>query len=144
MTGRITVAGAKTFGQQIFGRPSEPPAAYYLALVRQISPTVFNTGNELDEVSGLDTGYARVEIPNTPGQWASQSTNRINSQDLPFGYALVEWGVIKYWALCSQPTAGDVLAYGTLTQPIDVHPSDRVVLPGGSLVFGINVLYQGD
>lgn len=144
MTGRITKAGAEYFIATLFGQTQEPAESYWVGLAGTISPTIFANGSELNEPDSIGSGYVRKEIPNNVASWASTGDGLVRSNNVALTWpaATTDWGQIKYWALCSAEIEGLIYAYGSLTTPVDVNPTDIVVLGVGQLAFSADVLYQ--
>lgn len=135
MAGRLTLWGAGEILQTFFGRTAEPPASFYLALIKDTAPTPYVSGEELDEPSS-DVGYARVEIVNDPTMW-SDSSGQLqlvsNNEDLYFVTATADWGRISYWALCNQDQGGYVYLVGQMEEAQVVSAGDQVVMSANAL-----------
>lgn len=136
MSGRLTLWGAGELLQSFFTRDAEPPAYFYLALIRTISPTPYVSGDELDEPD-IESGYARVEISNELSTWGDGSgqLNLVANQlEIPFITALTDWGHIGYWALCNTDTGGYVYFVGDLEEDHIIYAGDQAVIGAGALV----------
>jgi hypothetical protein len=135
MAGRLSLWGAGEILQSFFGRSTEPPPSYYLALIKDIAPTPYVSGVELDEPSAED-GYQRVEITNEVTSWAD-STGVLhvvaNVNDLLYVTAVNDWGRIAYWALCNEQEGGYVYFMGDMEEELAVFAGDQVVITAGEL-----------
>lgn len=110
-----------------------PPATFYVALLTT-NPTR-NDGTGLVECA--DSGYARIGITASTG-WSAISTNADNLHDqisntsaLTFGAAAVSYTVVGI-ALYDAPTAGNLLAYASVTS--------QAVAVGNEYVIAANAL----
>jgi hypothetical protein len=133
MAGRLTLWGASQLLTTYFTRNAEPPAYFYLALVKDIAPTPYMDGSELSEPDATD--YARIEIPNDLVNWTNDSVPQeiANSLDAQFITAVSDWGEIGYWALCNAQVDGYNLIVGDLENPVLIEAGDQVVIPEGDL-----------
>jgi len=124
-----------------FSKTKEPPENYYLALIRQIAPTPFVSGAELDEPDGM--GYARLRIPNNSVYWSNESQPQVMLmvENLSFQMATDNWGMIRYWALCNAEAEGFVYATGSLETVQDVPEGEVVQLLGSDLAISIGPFY---
>lgn len=87
------------------------PANIYMAL-STADPTDAGTG--LAEPSG--NNYSRATI--TSNFTAAAATRAIaNNSDIVFPQASGSWGTISHWAIFDSGTAGNMLAYGSITTP---------------------------
>lgn len=133
MSGRITLWGASQLLMCYFARTAIPPASFYLALVRDVAPTPWASGLELDEPDVED--YQRVEVANDLLNWAndSQPHEVASMASITFMEAVSDWGMIRYWALCDSPSGGNVLFNGDMENPVLVAAGDQVEIPDGDL-----------
>ncbi len=101
-----------------------PPATIYVGLFTA-APTDAGGGTA---VSG--GGYARQAVtfsaPTTPGQTS-------NSADVVFPTATADWGTIVAFALFDAATAGNMLAWGTLTTNKTILSGDQAKFAAGNL-----------
>jgi len=138
---RITLAGAELFAAQMFGQAVTPAEEYWIGLCLT-SPTVSMTGIELDEPNDTPT-YVRQRIGNNSGSWGTDSNlQRYNTVTLLFPAATVDWGIVKYWAMCSEDTEGLVYAFGDVVNPVDVKAGEDIAIGVGAMSFSMNVLFQ--
>jgi hypothetical protein len=87
-------------------------------------------GSGLTEPSG--NGYTRVQTFASDWNAASNSTLD-NSSDITFTQATGNWGTITHFALLDAATAGNMLAYGVLSQPKSISESDTARFEAGDL-----------
>lgn len=137
MAGFPTVRGAGEILRCFFGQSTTPPAAFYLALIREIPPNAFISGDELDEPVAAD--YARAEISNDTVNWNAPFMNSqlqvvSNQLDIEFGEAEEDWGSIGYWALTNAATGGYVYFYGQLESYQNIQEGDQAVVASDELV----------
>lgn len=133
MPGRLTVWGASQLLTTYFIKSSTPPPNFYLALIREIAPTPYVNGSELDEPDNDD--YARVQIANDTVRWAndSQPQEVYNAEPVSFTTATSDWGKIRYWALCNADVDGFNFLVGELENPLMITTGDQIVLSEGDL-----------
>lgn len=133
MAGRLTQWGAGELILSYFSRTSEPPASFWLALVKETAPTLYISGAELDEPENTD--YARVEIPNDYLNWSNESQPQVvvNDSDVLYVAATSDWGVLKYWALTNASVDGFNYFVGELEEPMNVLTGDTPMLGAGDL-----------
>lgn len=117
MTGQLTLYGAGELLNSFFGRGATPPNSFYLALIKDVAPTPYVNGNELDEPIG--GGYARAEVPNDAGTWSNAGALNITGLQttIEFVTATADWGTIRYWALCNDIVSGSPYFVGQLDSP---------------------------
>jgi hypothetical protein len=142
MSGRITVWGASQLLTSYFTKLNEPPPSFYLALVRNIAPTPYMDGSELDEPDSVD--YARIEIPNDTLNWANDSAPQEVYNLLPqqFITATTDWGQINYWALCNALVDGYNFVVGDLENPVLIHAGDQAVFSEGDLSLSLGPFFM--
>jgi len=141
MSGRLTVWGAGQLLTCYFNKTSEPPATFYLALVRTVAPTPYIEGAELDEPDNDD--YARVPIPNDLANWVndSQPQEIYNALPAAFVTATSDWGQINYWALCDAPIEGNNFMVGDLETPQLIMTGDQPAFDEGDLSVSLGPFY---
>lgn len=151
MTGRLTVWGAGELLTTFFGNGTgdgtaakDPPGSLWLALVRQVAPTPYMSGAEIDEPPAND--YARIEVPNDTLHWGNPFAPQLvqNQADIAFVMATSDWGECRFWALCNAPIDGFNYLVGDLTDPIVVEAGDTVVLSEGDLGVSLGPFYLTD
>jgi hypothetical protein len=111
----------------IFGKGSYTPPTIYVVL-STADPT--DTGSGLAEPSG--NGYARVQTSSS--DWNAASNGSLdNTGNITFGQATGNWGTITHFALFDAATAGNMLAYGALSQSKSISESDTARFKAGDL-----------
>lgn len=70
------------------------------------------------EVAG--GSYARAALTNDGSLFTRTGTVIKNDGIIPFAAASAPWGSLTHWGLADHPTAGNLLIYGELTDPISV------------------------
>lgn len=133
--GRPTLWGAAEILRSYFSRAATPPPSFYVALIVDVAPNPYITGDELSEpVVG---GYARAELPNDVTTWGDQNTGQLhmiyNIEDLAFTSATADWGIVSYWAMCDSVIGGNVLFVGEFEEPSYISNGDQVVIPAALL-----------
>lgn len=110
--------------------PYPPVQKLYLALYNG-DPTDTDFG---DEITG--NGYKRQEI-----KWVKTNLNYspdtiltvYNSQVVSYQQAKEEWGKITHFGFYDAPTGGNLLGYGTVTNPPFVRAGDSLVIKRAGL-----------
>ena len=111
----------------IFGKGSYTPPVIYVAL-STADPT--DDGSGFAEPSG--NAYARVQT--SASDWNAASGGSLdNAGDITFGQATGNWGTITHFALFDAATGGNMLAYGSLSQPKTIGGSDTAKFEAGDL-----------
>lgn len=135
--GRPTLWGAGEMLRAYFSQAAEPPPSFFLALIRDIEPNPYISGEELSEPLDDGNGYARVEIPNTLDSFGDLNTGQLhmiyNVADVVFTSALADWGNIGYWALCDSLVDGNVVFFGDFDEPAYISAGDVVTVPANLL-----------
>jgi hypothetical protein len=144
MAGRITVWGASQLLTAYMGRTTEPPPNFYLALIKDIAPTPYMSGSELDEPSNVD--YQRILIPNDLANWVNDSQPQEVYNVLPqqFITATSDWGKINYWALCNAVVDGYNFVVGDLENPVLLNTGDQVVFEEGDLSVALGPFFLAE
>ena len=133
MSGRITLWGAGQLMGSFFGKSSEPPDTFYLAVMRTTPPSPYVSGAELDEP---DTGsYQRVAIPNNILYWSNTGQIQVSllNATVAFTAATASWGEVRYWALCNAVLDGNAYFVGTLETPVTINNTDVLEIGAGDL-----------
>jgi hypothetical protein len=144
MSGRITVWGASELLSCFFTRNTEPPASFWLALIRTAAPTPYMSGLELDEPTVDD--YSRIEILNDNDDWSNLSQPHVMASVLPvtFNTATTDWGQIGYWALCNLDAGGMCYFVGDLENPLQVEIGDQVVVAEEDLSVSLGPFFMAE
>ena len=106
----------------VFGNAAySAPATLYVAL---------STSDPLDSNSGLaepaGNGYARVAVVNNLTNWpAAAGGLKSNGTAITFPLATGAWGTITHFAILDDPTAGNQLGHGVLTNTRVVGDGDQ-------------------
>lgn len=143
MAGQLTLWGAGELLRTFFGRSALPPTEFYLALIRQIPPTPYVSGLELDEPP-LEAGYSRALIVNDATSWdASGGLLHVvsNALDVAWPPALADWGRIGYWAICASQEGGYVYFVGKMEEEKSVLSGDTALVPADELVVELGPFY---
>lgn len=133
MAGSLTLWGAGQLLNTFFTGTAEVPTSLWLALVKDVPPTPYISGAELDEVDAED--YARLEIPNDSVHWSNDGQVQVMAldEDVSFATATSDWGVIKYWALCNASADGYNYFVGSFENPDTVLTGDVVLIPAANI-----------
>ena len=111
------------------------PSSLWLALCLSV-PMAGDDGTDLEEP--VDPAYyARQPYGLGEAWWTMTGRGTVeNVQAAVFGPSLtVDWGLINGWALCTDDTAGDLVAIGEVTNPYRVikGPEATVTVGAGML-----------
>ena len=111
----------------IFSKGSYTPPTIYVGL-STADPT--DSGSGLAEPSG--NGYARVQT--SASDWNSAANGSLdNAGNITFNQATGNWGTITHFALFDAATAGNMLAFGALSQSKTISESDTARFEAGDL-----------
>lgn len=106
------------------------PATLYLALTTA-PPDDSDTGDLLDEP--LDSAYARQAI-STGAAWSeAESGISILSAAVDFPVATESWIRIKYWALCTAATSGEVIMWAPFDIAYTIPAGQMLTIPAESI-----------
>ena len=142
MPGRLTIWGAGQILTSYYGRTTNPPAAFYLAVIKDVPPSPYMSGSEIKEPENSD--YQRVRIENDLANWSndSQPQEISNVRATKFITALSDWGEIKYWALCNAEVDGFNLLVGNLENPVVIMEGDQLELSEGDLSVSLGPFFM--
>ena len=117
----------KLFGNQTL----TVPGTYYIGLwTATLSDS--STGSTAGEPSG--GSYARVAVTNNTSNWDTVSGGATaNTNLIAFPMATASWGTVTYVGICDASSAGNLIAYGSLTSPLAVATYDTVMFQPGDL-----------
>lgn len=104
------------------------PATLYFALV------VGDPSGAGVEVSG--GSYARVGVTNNSTNFPAASGSpptKSNASAIVWTDPTGSWGTPTYWAIYDASTSGNLLRYGTITNPVAIATGSRVEIPAGEL-----------
>lgn len=139
MPSAITSFGANTMLDMIFGRHTEVPEQFYIALLTQ-PPGAQTTGELLSE-PGAGTGYARMALVNSNTSWGEAAGGFTSTiADITFPTATADWPVITHYALTDGMFAGGVYLYGSFAVPRKILTGDKVTVPAGLLSLTLSSL----
>jgi hypothetical protein len=102
----------------VLGNDTYTPPTIYVAL---------SASEPLDDASAVaepsGNGYARAET--CASDWSVSSGGSVsNATSITFPTASGSWGTITHFALFDSATGGNMLAYGSLSQPRAISNSD--------------------
>ena len=111
----------------LFGKGNYAPPVIHVGLSTS-DPT--ESGAGLSEPSG--NGYSRVQT--TEADWSVAVDGLLsNAADITFDAATGDWGTVTHFALFNAASAGNMLAYGALTQAKTIGNGDTVQFASGDL-----------
>jgi len=133
MSGQLTLWGAGEFINAVFTKTALIPNTFYLALIKDIAPTPYVSGAELDEPLG--GAYARAAVPNDVATWSNAGALNITALQVTINFiaATADWGTIRYWALCNATSGGSPYFVGQLDSPQTVLTGDIARVSPGDL-----------
>jgi hypothetical protein len=116
----------------IFGKGSYTPPTIYVGL-STTNPT--DNGSGLSEPSG--NGYARVQT--SASDWKAAANGSLNNtSNITFAQATGNWGTVSHFTLFDAATAGNMLAYGALSQSKSINESDTARFEAGDLQISLD------
>lgn len=116
----------------IFGKGSYTPPTIYVGL-STADPT--DSGSGLAEPSG--NGYARVQT--SASDWNAASNGSLdNAGNITFTQATGHWGTITHFALFDAASAGNMLAFGALSQSKSINESETTRFEAGDLQISLD------
>lgn len=133
MAGQLTQYGAGQFLNAVLSRTAIIPDTFYLAFIKDIPPTPYVSGAELDEpTSG---SYVRAVVPNDASTFSNAGSSNISTLQVPISFitATGDWGTMRYWALLDASIAGNPYFVGQLESPQSVLNGDTAVVSSGDL-----------
>lgn len=142
MSGHLTQWGASQLILACFSRAIPPPPKFYLALIKDVAPSLYVSGAEIDEPEAAD--YGRVEIPNDAMNWSNSSQPQVavNVMDVMYVAASTDWGICNYWALCNSPVEGMNYFVGDLDVPVNVTTGDTPMIGAGDLSVSLGPFFM--
>lgn len=116
----------------LFSKGNYTPPAIYVGL---------STADPSDDGSGLaepcDNGYARVAT--TGSDWNVASGGAVaNANDIIFPQATGSWGTITHFALFDAATGGNMLAHGSLSEPMEINSPNMAKIVAGSIYVALD------
>jgi len=111
----------------LFGKSTYSPPTIYVALS---AADPGESGSGLSEPTG--NGYARAQT--SASDWNTADGGLLdNAGAIEFNAATGDWGTMTHFALFDAETAGNMLAYGALSQAKTVNSGDTVEFAAGDL-----------
>lgn len=138
MPSGVSDYGSATWLSALFG-VTALPAAYYVALC-QAEPGAAMDGDILATIEPVDPAYARQPYPPGPTAWTANGPYLTNVQAITYSTPTAAWGYLTHFALCTQPSFGQVFAWGGLLNSQFVDPGVGILIPAGALVLGLHSL----
>ena len=111
----------------IFGKGSYTPPTIYVGL---------STADPTDDGSGLaePSGNAYTRVQTSASNWNAASNGALdNAGNITFAQSTGSWGTITHFALFDAAAAGNMLAYGALSQSKAIGESDTARFEAGDL-----------
>lgn len=106
----------------------------YLALFTSSSGLETNASASQLEIPTSGSGYARVTVPSFTSFTASTSGQSSNSVVFEFPVANSDWGNVSHIAFMDAETGGNVIFWGSVTNPRTVYNGDILRFGVGSIV----------
>lgn len=107
------------------------PETLYLALTTA-QPDEFDTGDLLDEP--IDPSYERQAIMTGATYWSeSESGIALFLEEVVFPVTTEPWNRIKYWVLCTEETAGNVIIWAQFESIYTLPAGQYLTIPTESL-----------
>lgn len=106
------------------------PATLYVGLSTTL-PT--DAGGNITEPSGAN-GYARVAVTNNLTNWpAAVGGAKSNGSAITFPTATGGWGTVGYFIIMDLASGGNMIGYGSLTNPKTIDSGDTASFAIGDL-----------
>jgi hypothetical protein len=87
----------------------------------------------------VGNGYARVPITNNKANWSTSTTGVLyNMTTVTFPVSTAPWGYIDYIAIFNSGVGGNMLAYGSGTNPQNIYAGNMPVFNSGSIVITLD------
>lgn len=117
-----------------------PPESYYITLLTD-EPGPAMDGDVIADLEPDDPAFARQLYLADADHWAVAAAYLTNAQTIDFGAPTVDWGLINHYALCTDPTGGDIYAWGEFLSPANVLVgTSAVTVPPGGIVIALSSL----
>lgn len=119
----------------VFGNAAyAAPATLYLGLS---TTTIVDAGTGITEPSG--NGYTRAAVTNNATNFpAASNGSKSNGTVINFPTPTGAWGTVVNFFVADASTAGNILAYGTLTVAQPIVSGNPVSFQVGALVFTLD------
>ena len=140
MPSGVSDFGAATWLAALFG-VIEPITGYYVALCAD-EPGPDIDGDMLADLEPgtADPTYQRVFYGVGAGNWGTNGNFLTTTNDVDFGLPGADWGIVNHFALCDQPSGGDIYAWGEFLNPQYVGADVQMLVPAGGLVLTLSSL----
>lgn len=139
MASGITKWGASYLLDVVFGKRSDTPTSFYVALLTQ-APGEQADGSLLVEPPS-SAGYARIELPNDTFSWGKASGGvTATLASVFYATATEDWPVITHYALCDAVVDGNVYLFGAFNVPRKVIKGDACRIPPNALSISVGSL----
>ena len=110
-------------------------ASLYLGVCTALTESA--DGNTLTEISISGTGYGRRPVAFT----ASSGSSTSNTAAVTFNRAAADWGTLNYFIVCDAASAGNVLYWGPINNPmtclngeqLEIDPNQLLIYLTGSM-----------
>lgn len=116
------------------------PAAYWIALCSREPGDAMDGAMLAALEPTVDPAYRRRSYSTGPAFWAGNGPYVTNLQSVTFPTPGVDWGYLTHFALCTEITAGQVYAWGQVSNPQFVTRSIGMLIPPGGIVLGLHSL----
>lgn len=134
----ITDFGKQAWMDAMFGI-TPLPTGYYIALCL-VEPGEAMDGDILADLEPADGSYHRQHLMLGSARWATSDNYATTIVDVPFGLATGQWGQLTHYALCDNPTSGEVYSWGEFLNPVNVQSGYFVSVPAGGIVVALSAL----
>lgn len=136
MAAGISDYGANLFVDVLTGWASMP-ATVYVALCLQ-QPDSGYDGTVLQGIEPpTSAAYARVALDMSTSRWTTAvNGSSATSVALSWAGASADWGIVNHYALCDDPTAGNLICWGELASEVRVGVGDTATMPIGYIALG--------
>lgn len=138
MAAGVSDYGANLFVNILTGWASRPTTVYVALCVQQ--PDAGYDGTVLQTIEPPTVaGYARVSLDMSTVRW-TQGANGTSTTaiDLSWAQASADWGILNHYALCDDPTSGNLICWGELSAEVLVTTGDTVTMPTGYIALGVS------
>lgn len=115
----------------VFVGTAYPVPEKYFALFKSANGLTENTPAAWEEMNG--TAYQRIRVTNDKFSAAANSAIQ-NIANVEFPVAESDWGTATHVAVMDAATAGNVLAWGVVRNPITMDAQPREILTGDQFI----------
>lgn len=134
-------AGVSDYGANLFVNVltgwATMPGTVYVALCTQ-QPDSGYDGTVLQGIEPpTSAAYARVALDMSTSRWATAvNGSSATLVALSWAGASADWGIVNHYALCDDPTAGNLICWGELASEVRVGVGDTATMPIGYIALG--------